>query len=134
MPTKAKKASAAGVSRALIDGGMTKSQSESTRIRGYRHVTAGFRAQNETEMGEPVRKTKWVRGQGSVEYTDRPWLPTGVVRVEWTDGAFPRGESPRDVELAKAETILKDKGYEVTWEDEFPGSNRKVLKVHRPDA
>ena len=113
-----KKATAAAVSRALTDAGVTKSISGATRIKGMRRNTRGFIAENDRDY----------------DYAAGKYVPTGTVIVSWASGNFMCLDGDRErgaSSLAKAAEVLTAKGFTVeTIKDDY----RTVLSVTRPTA
>ena len=97
------KTSSSAVSRALSAGGMTRSESHTTRIKGWHDYSAGFRA------------STW----NGIDYVD----------VEWVNGGF-RREDTSAVEMAKAAEIFTAKGYVV---EVMAGAFKTSLKVRKAD-
>ena len=95
------KASASAVSRALRAGGMTKSETSTTRIKGWHNYSTGFRASS--------------------------WSGIDHVEVEWVNGGFRREDRSAE-EMAKAEAILIAKGYAV---ETVTGDFKTTLKVRK---
>jgi hypothetical protein len=100
----ATKPSAPAVSRALSAAGMSRSETSTTRIRGWHHYSSGFRVST--------------------------WKGIDYVDVEWTTGEFGRDDhSPENMQ--NAAKILTDKGYSV--EIVTSDNGRVSLKITKPE-
>ncbi len=97
------KASASAVSRALSAAGMVKSETHTTRIRGWHNYSAGFKAST--------------------------WTGIDYVEVGWVNGGFGRDDQSPTT-MKKAAEILTAKGYSV--ESVTNDIGRVSLKVTKP--
>ncbi len=98
-------ATPSSVSRALTSGGLTKSKSQPSRIRGFREHTTGFAV---------------IATQGADSVT-----------VYWKEASINRGRDTSFPNMVRAAGILRRRGYVVVPSSHGP-AKRSILLVTRP--
>lgn len=134
MATTTKKATASAVSKALVAGGLTKSETHrSGQIRGWSESSSGFKCEQGSEAtGEFVDKVTYRRGTAYAR-RDPVYANNGIVTVSWTEGSFRRSQDRSAEMLGAAAEVLRAKGYDVEV-DKVGAVERTVLKVTRPQS